>query len=135
MGVRSFTLKDSTTTLGTTGGVDQAFAEIAGTRLDAVRVGVTTDTVEQERRTVEFSSIPAPVAPSSATGYGKSGRKLLVRIPIEVATDVWDFIQLKIDATLPVTATAANISATRIMGAQLLFDSELDGFWNSGAKS
>jgi hypothetical protein len=134
MAINASVIKSSTT-LGTTGGSDLTLAEIGSAKLGSARFAPTVDTTEVSRRTFEFSSTAAPVAPGSATGYGKARRKITFKIPRDVGGGVYEPAVYDLYTSEPVTTSAADQLEARKLLAQLLFDSDYTGFFDLGGLS
>lgn len=132
MSIDAATLNTGATSVSPTGGTASAISLIGGAKPGSALAAFDADTTKVSRRTALFTPVPAPIAKSSATGYGKERRYVTLNIPVEVSTGVWENEVLKIELASPVTRTSAQITDTCFLGAQLLSNTAFTSFWTLG---
>jgi hypothetical protein len=134
MAINAAIIKTSTT-LAASGGSDLTLTEIGSAKLGFNKFAPTTDTTEVSRRTFEFSSVAAPVAGGTNTGYGKARRKVTVKIPRDTGGGVYEHEIWELTCAVPVTVTAADQLESRKLVAQTMVDSDFTPFWDVGSLS
>jgi hypothetical protein len=130
----TITLLDGGTT-ATTGGSNQVFAPVGKNVVNGTAYGDSAVSDIMAREEVVLSSRAAAVTQTGAWSKQKSKATLVVP---HYDTDTgmhYSLIRIEMEVSpVHLAAESTLIDTLREKGAQLIIDSELDDFWNAGAR-
>jgi len=121
-------------TISVTGGSAQVFTDNGVTIPNGVQVVVPADTDYQTRRHATFKYRPPSVDPKTNV-YGKDKKSVSYAVPVVLPTGQVVFNTIRIEREVHPSYTAASCTELNKIGAQLLVDTDLDGFWATGSLS
>jgi hypothetical protein len=116
-------------TLPLTGGTSDPIGSVSG--IDKRTLLFTDDPSLQEQRSVELSVKRPSVSANSPDGYTQARRQLVLKSPLEVATDVFSVNTVRCEFATSVVSTATDIDALRLYIATAIMSTEADEFFNS----
>lgn len=121
-------------TISTTGGTALVFSDNGVDITNGVQLTVPADTDYQTRRQVTAKYKPASV--NVATGkWGKDKKSISYVIPSLLTDGSVVFSVIRVEREAHPSLTAAQCLDMNKIGAQLLVDSDTDGFWVTGSNS
>lgn len=130
MGLKNMSLLTAAT-VAATGGSALAFSDNGVTIPNGVQLVVPLDADYQTRRSVTAKYRPTTI--DAKTGaYSKDKKTMSYTIPILVNGAVV-FNVIRVEREVHPSMTAAQILDMNKVGAQLLTDSDTDGFWATGS--
>jgi len=122
-------------TTATTGGTNQTFAPVGKNVVNGTAYGDSSVTDIMAREEVVLVSRAAAVTQSGA--WSKQKSKCTLVIPHYDADTGMHYSLVRVEmevSPVHLAAVSTLIGTLREKGAQLIIDSELDYFWNSGAR-
>lgn len=133
MGLKNMSLVTAAT-ITVAGGSPLVFADDGQTIQNGVHLVVPADTDFQTRRqlTAKYRS---PTLDSRSGTYGKDKKSISYAVPVVLATGQVVFNTIRIERELHPSTTIAAAAEMNKVGAQLLVDSDVDGFWSTGSMS
>lgn len=133
MGLKNMSLVTAAT-ITVAGGSPLVFADDGQTIQNGVHLVVPADTDFQTRRqlTAKYRS---PTLDSRSGTYGKDKKSISYAVPVVLATGQVVFNTIRIERELHPSTTIAEAAEMNKVGAQLLVDSDVDGFWSTGSMS
>lgn len=133
MGLKTMSLLASAT-VSASGGSALVFADDGVTIPNGVHLTVPADTDYQTRRTVTAKYRP-PSIDTATNQYGKDKKSLCLSKPVVLSTGKVVFNTIRIEREVHPSLTAAECTELNKLGAQMLVDSDTDGFWATGSLS
>lgn len=132
MGLKTMSLLTGAT-VSSAGGTALAFAEDGVSIQNGVHLIVPSDTDYQTRRQVTAKYRP-PTLDVKTGAYGKDKKTISLVKPVLVDGKVY-FCTLRLEREVHPSLSAADATDLLILGAQLLTDADVAGFWATGALS
>ena len=131
MGLNNSVIKAGATSLGVTGGTDVTFKVNGVTVPNGIQLHNEgqADFRIRENLTAKNRS---PVAQKDGT-YTKGKKQLTLVMPKLLASGVVQYNLIRIETEIHPETTAAEALDIKLRGAQLLSDSDYDGFWAFGS--
>lgn len=120
------------TTLGVTGGTPLTFAENGVTILNGIQLMVPADADYQTRRVLTIKNRP-PTLNAKTGVYGKDKKSMSLSLPMVLADGSIIFNTIRLEREVHPSLSAANALSLNVLGAQLLFDSDVVDFWANGS--
>jgi len=121
-------------TLSASGGSALAFAEDGISITNGVHLIVPADTDYQTRRSATVKYRP-PTLNAKTGAMGKDKKSICYAQPVILTDGSVVFNTLRIEREVHPSTSAANCTEMNKVGAQMLFDTDTDGFWATGATS
>jgi hypothetical protein len=121
-------------TVSATGGTALAFTDNGVSVANGVQLVCTTDTDFQTRRICTVKYRPATVDSKLGT-YGKDKKSISLALPVVLTTGQVVFCTWRIEREVHPSVAAATVTDMNKLGAQLLIDTDTDGFWATGSLS
>lgn len=133
MGLKNMSLLTGAT-IAASAGSALVFADNGVTVANGLQLVVPADADYQTRRNCTVKYRPATL--DSKTGqYGKDKKSISYVQPIVLSDGRVVFNTIRIERELHPSVSAANALDMNKVGAQLLTDTDLDGFWQNGSLS
>jgi hypothetical protein len=133
MGLKSMSLL-SGATVAATGGAALAFSDNGVSISSGLQLVVPSDTDFQTRRVVTAKVRPATL--DAKTGeYGKDKKSLSLSKPIVLSTGRVVFNTIRVEREIHPSLSAAECLELNKLAAQMLVDTDCDGFWSTGSLS
>lgn len=120
------------TTLGVTGGTPLTFAENGVTILNGIQLMVPADADYQTRRVLTIKNRP-PTLNAKTGVYGKDKKSMSLSLPMVLTDGSIIFNTIRLEREVHPSLSAANALSLNVLGAQLLFDSDVVDFWANGS--
>lgn len=133
MGLKSMSLLAGAT-VSASGGSALAFAEDGMSISNGVHLIVPADADYQTRRQLTAKFKP-PTLDARTGSYSKDKKSISLAKPIVLADGRVVFNTIRIEREVHPSLSAAEALELNKLGAQLLVDSDVDGFWATGALS
>lgn len=133
MGLKSMSLLAGAT-VSATGGTAQVFADNGVTIANGVQLVVPADTDYQTRRQATAKYKP-PTLDTKTGQYGKDKKSISYAKPIVLSDGRVVFNTIRIEREVHPSVSAADCTEMNKIGAQMLIDADLDGFWATGSLS
>lgn len=127
----SIVVKTAATSMSTTGGSDQTFTKDGRSVTNGVNYVDQLQTNFFARNTVALRSVGSNK--QSDGTYSREKREVLLRDPYQDATYGDQVVNARIVIDYHPTATVAQRLNARLRLGQLLANTAMDGFWNTGA--
>jgi len=121
-------------TVATTGGTAQVFADDGITIPNGLHLIVPADADYQTRRSVTAKYRPPVVDPKTGT-YTKDKKSVSYTCPVVLSSGQVVFNVIRIEREVHPSTTAAAALELNTIGAQLLADADVVGFWATGSLS
>jgi hypothetical protein len=121
-------------TITVTNGTAQVFADDGITIPNGVHLVVPADADYQTRRSCTAKYKP-PVLDAKTGAYGKDKKSISYTFPVVLEDGRVVFEVLRIEREMHPSSTAARATELNKIGAQLLTDTDTDGFWGTGSVS
>lgn len=118
-------LKDGT--ISVTGGTATAMLA-TGSNMDQVQA-VFDGTSFVDRSSARFSVKPPSAQASAPSGYTQARNEVYVKVPITLADGTVVFNTVNVKMSFDVATTAAQKDTVRGIIAQIVADTDFDGFW------
>lgn len=132
MSIIGSSIKTGATSASVTGGSDITFALTGQSVTNGLNVSVSEDTDYRTRRNATFKSR----VPSVANGVYSKGKNEVVFVkPMLLDTGDVVFNNVRISLEIHPALASADVKDLRLIGAQLLTDSDYESFWSLGALS
>lgn len=131
MGLQALAVS-SGATLAPSGGSTLTFAPDGQTVQNGVSLIVPADPLFTTRRRCVFKYAPATVVQSTG-GYKRESKSVSYTQPIVLANGQIAFNTIRVTREVHPEMTASNALDLNIVGAQLLFDSDVTSFWAYGS--
>jgi hypothetical protein len=90
------------------------------------------DTEYLTAKSVEFSRTEPKVSASAPNGYTQARRSVFCKFPLELDNDARTVNTIKIELSVDIEATAAEITEYCRIASQLLGDGDYTSFWTLG---
>lgn len=132
MSIIGSSIKTGATSASVTGGSDITFALTGQTVTNGLNVSVSEDTDYRTRRNATFKSRVPTVVNGN---YSKGKNEVVFVIPMSLDTGETVFNSVRIALEIHPALASASVKDLRLIGAQLLTDSDYDSFWSLGALS
>lgn len=120
------------TTLSVTGGTPLTFAENGVTILNGIQLMVPADADYQTRRVLTIKNRP-PTLNAKTGVYGKDKKSMSLSLPMVLTDGSIIFNTIRLEREVHPSLSAANALSLNVLGAQLLFDSDVVDFWANGS--
>lgn len=133
MGLKNMSLIASGT-IAVSGGTAQVFADNGVTIANGIQLVVPADTDYQVRRVATVKYRPPTLDPKTGS-YGKDKKSISYVVPIVLTDGRVVFNTIRIEREVHPSLAAASCTELNKIGAQLLTDSDTDGFWATGSLS
>lgn len=133
MGLKNMSLIASGT-IAVSGGTAQVFADNGVTIANGIQLVVPADTDYQVRRVATVKYRPPTLDPKTGS-YGKDKKSISYVVPIVLTDGRVVFNTIRIEREVHPSLAAASCTELNKIGAQLLTDSDADGFWATGSLS
>lgn len=133
MGLKNMSLIASGT-IAVSGGTAQVFADNGVTIANGIQLVVPADTDYQVRRVATVKYRPPTLDPKTGS-YGKDKKSISYVVPIVLTDGRVVFNTIRIEREVHPSLAAASCTELNKIGAQLLIDSDTDGFWATGSLS
>lgn len=133
MGLKNMSLTASGT-IAVSGGTAQVFADNGVTIANGIQLVVPADTDYQVRRVATVKYRPPTLDPKTGS-YGKDKKSISYVVPIVLTDGRVVFNTIRIEREVHPSLAAASCTELNKIGAQLLIDSDTDGFWATGSLS
>lgn len=133
MGLKNMSLVASGT-IAVSGGTAQVFADNGVTIANGIQLVVPADTDYQVRRVATVKYRPPTLDPKTGS-YGKDKKSISYVVPIVLTDGRVVFNTIRIEREVHPSLAAASCTELNKIGAQLLTDSDTDGFWATGSLS
>lgn len=134
MGLKSMSLLSGATSVAASGGSALVFADDGVTIPNGLHLIVPADADYQTRRQVTAKYRP-PSLDSKTNSYGKDKKSITLVQPIVLTDGRVVFNTMRIEREVHPSLTAAQCVELNKLGAQLLVDTDTDGFWATGSLS
>jgi len=121
-------------TVSASAGSALVFADNGVTVTNGVQLVIPGDTDYQVRRSVTVKFRPPTVNPKTGV-YGKDKKSLTFVKPIVLTDGSVVFNTLRIEREMHPSVSAADCTEMNKLGAQMLFDTDMDAFWATGSLS
>lgn len=121
-------------TIAASGGSAQVFTDNGVTIANGVQLVVPADTDYSVRRMATAKYRP-PTIDSKTGVYSKDKKSISYTIPVVLTTGQVVFNVIRIEREVHPSLSAANCTEMNKIAAQLLTDSDTDGFWGTGSLS
>lgn len=121
-------------TVAASGGSALAFTDNGVSVANGIQLTVPADTDYQTRRLATVKYRPPTIDPKTGV-YGKDKKSITYVKPIVLATGQVVFQTIRIEREVHPSETAANCIEMNKIGAQMLVDTDTDGFWGTGSLS
>jgi len=131
MGMKNLSLLASAT-VAASGGSALAFADDGVTIPNGLHLIVPADADYQTRRQATVKYRP-PTLDSKTGSYGKDKKSITLVQPIVLTDGRVVFNTMRIEREVHPSLSAANCTELNKLGAQLLVDTDTDGFWATGS--
>lgn len=131
MGLRDMSLVASGT-IAVSGGAALVFADNGVTIANGVQLVVPADADYQTRRLATVKYRP-PVLDTKTGAYGKDKKSISFVIPIVMPDGRVQFNTLRLEREVHPSVSAVDCTEMNKIGAQLLTDADLAGFWGTGS--
>lgn len=133
MGLKTMSLL-SGATLSASAGTALGFTDNGVTVSNGIQLTAPTDSDYQTRRTITAKYKPATVTPKTSA-YGKDKKSITIVKPSVLASGEVVFNLIRIEREVHPSLAAADCLELNKLGAQVLFDTDLDNFWQIGSLS
>lgn len=118
--------------VATTGGTAQVFADDGVTIPNGLHLIVPADTDYQTRRSATVKYRPPTVDPKTGS-YTKDKKSISYTVPVVLASGAVVFNVIRIEREVHPSTSAAAQAELCTIGAQLLVDADVAGFWANGS--
>lgn len=133
MGLKSMSLLASAT-VAATGGSALVFADDGVTIANGVHLVVPADADYQTRRQVT-AKYKAPTVDPKTGSYSKDKKTMSLTLPIVLADGKVVFNVIRVEREVHPSVAAATCTELNKLAAQMLVDTDTDGFWATGSLS
>lgn len=133
MGLKNMSLLASAT-IAASGGSALVFADNGVTVANGTQLVIPADADYQTRRQATIKYRP-PTLDAKTGSYGKDKKSIVLAQPIVLTDGRVVFNTIRIEREVHPSLTAAQAIELNKLGAQLLTDSDTDGFWATGSLS
>lgn len=121
-------------TISVSGGSALTFADNGVSVPNGLQLVVPADADYQTRR-VSTAKYRPPTLDPKTNVYGKDKKSITYVKPIVLSTGQVVFNTIRIEREVHPSVSAADCTDMNKVGAQMLIDSDLDGFWATGSLS
>lgn len=130
MAIIGSTVKVGATSVSPTGGSDATFSLTGLAVSSGINVAIQTDSDFRTRRNASFKSR----VPQVQNGVFSKGKNEVVYVhPLVLASGLVVFNTIRLQVEVHPELAAASAKDLRLVGAQLLTDSDFEDFWVTGA--
>lgn len=133
MGLKNMSLSASAT-VSVSGGSALAFVDNGVSVANGVQLVVPADADYQTRRVATVKYRP-PTIDAKTGAYGKDKKSISLAFPIVLSDGRVVYNTIRIEREVHPSYAAASVTEMNKLGAQLLVDTDLDNFWQSGSLS
>jgi len=133
MGLKTMTLL-SGATVSATGGTSLAFSDDGVSIQNGLHLVVPADTDYQTRRQATVKYRPPSIDVKTGV-YGKDKKSISLTKPMVLTSGQVVFNTIRIEREVHPSLEASDVLELNKLGAQLLIDADVDGFWTAGALS
>jgi hypothetical protein len=133
MGLKTMTLL-SGATVSATGGTSLAFSDDGVSIQNGLHLVVPADTDYQTRRQATVKYRPPSIDVKTGV-YGKDKKSISLTKPMVLTSGQVVFNTIRIEREVHPSLAASDVLELNKLGAQLLIDADVDGFWTAGALS
>jgi len=134
MGLKTMSLAANATSVSATGGTALVFADDGVTISNGVHLIVPADADYQTRRMVTAKYRP-PSLDVKTNVYGKDKKSISLALPMVLTSGQVVFNTIRLEREVHPSLPAATAAELCSLGAQLLTDSDVLGFWANGSLS
>jgi len=131
MGLKSMSLTASAT-IAVSGGSALAFADDGVSVANGVHLIVPGDADYQTRRSVTVKNRP-PTYDARTASYSKDKKSMSLTLPMVLSNGSVVFNVIRIEREVHPSLSTANATELNKLAAQMLVDSDTDGFWQTGS--
>lgn len=132
MGLKTMSLVTSPTAITITGGTPLVFADDGVTIQNGVHLVVPADSDYALRRSCTAKYKPPTLDPKLGT-YSKDKKSVSFAIPLQLPGGKMVFNVIRIEREVHPFMMAEDALQLKVIGAQLLADSQMDAFWAAGS--